>query len=185
VIDQQGGQLGVMSPREGVRLAAEKGADLVEIVPGAKPPVCKIISLGKFKYEQAKKDKFQRKHQHVSVLKELRFHPNTDTHDFDFKARHARKFLLDGNKVKATVVFKGREITRIGLGEELLAKLAELLTDVSRIDQPSKMEGRSMVMLLVPDRKKKTDTKNAEKKSAEEKPPKPKKVEPHAQDENA
>ena len=80
-------------------------------MPNATPPVCKIINFGKFKYEQAKKDKIQKKHQHVSLLKELRFHPNTDTHDFDFKTRHARRFLDEGHKVKATVVFKGREIT--------------------------------------------------------------------------
>jgi translation initiation factor IF-3 len=158
-----------MSSREATILARERDADLVEIVPSAKPPVCKIISYGKFKYEQAKKDKFQKKHQHVSVLKELRFHPNTDTHDFDFKARHARKFLTDGHKVKATVMFKGREITRVEHGTDLLARLAERLSDVSRIDQPAKLEGRSMVMLLVPDRKKKTDQKSADRKSAEQK----------------
>ena len=166
MIDHHGVQLGVMSPREATVIARERGADLVEIVPTAKPPVCKIISFGKFKYEQAKKAKFQKKHQHVSLLKELRFHPNTDTHDFDFKARHARRFLLDGHKVKATVMFKGREITRVEHGEELLTRLAELLTDVSRIDQPPKLEGRSLAILLVPERKKKS---TADKESADSK----------------
>ena len=155
----------MMTPQEGVKLALERGADLVEIVPKAKPPVCKIISYGKFKYEQAKKDKFQRKHQHVSVLKELRFHPNTDTHDFDFKARHAEQFLIEGHKVKATVMFRGRQITRIEQGQILLDRLAERTADVARIDQPPKMEGRSMTMLLIPERKRKKDKKSPETKT--------------------
>ena len=153
-------------------LARERDADLVEIVPNGKPPVCKIISYGKFKYEQAKKDKFQKKHQHVSLLKELRFHPNTDTHDFEFKTRHARRFLTEGHKVKATVMFKGREITRIELGEGLLARLADRLADIARIDQPAKMEGRSMAILLVPDRKKKTEHKGSDRTVNESKPEK-------------
>jgi len=162
VIDQHGGQLGVMTPQAAIALAKERDADLVEIVPTAVPPVCKIINFGKFKYELAKKDKIQKKHQHVSLLKELRFHPNTDVHDFEFKARHARKFLGDGHKVKATVVFKGREITYKEKGEVLLSKLVELLTDVSKVDQSAHMEGRSMIMILAPDRKKKTETKAEE-----------------------
>ena len=139
----------------------------MEIVPTATPPVCKIIDFGKFKYELAKKDKIQKKHQHVSLLKELRFHPNTDVHDFDFKTRHARQFLLDGHKVKATVVFKGREITYKAKGEELLARLVERLTDVSKVDQASHMEGRSMILILAPDRKKKVESKPEEKQQKE------------------
>ena len=140
-------------------MARERDADLVEIVPNATPPVCKIINFGKFKYEVAKKDKLQKKHQHVSLLKELRFHPNTDVHDFDFKARHARKFLTEGHKVKATVVFKGREITYKEKGEELLIRLTDRLSDVSKVDQPSHLEGRSLIMILAPERKKKTEQK--------------------------
>jgi len=143
-------------------MARERDADLVEIVPTATPPVCKIINFGKFKYELAKKDKIQKKHQHVSLLKELRFHPNTDVHDFDFKARHARQFLTDGHKVKATVVFKGREITYKEKGELLLGRLIERLDDVSKVDQASHMEGRSMIIILAPDRKKKADAKPEE-----------------------
>jgi translation initiation factor IF-3 len=175
VIDHHGGQLGVMTPQEGIKLARERESDLVEIVPKAKPPVCKIISYGKFKYEQAKKDKFQRKHQHVSVLKELRFHPNTDTHDFDFKARHAEQFLLEGHKVKATVMFRGRQITRVEQGQVLLDRLAERTADVARIDQPPRMEGRSMVMLLVPERKKKKEKKETDTKPGSGETPQPKK----------
>jgi len=170
VIDQHGVQLGVMSPSQAVAMARERQADLVEIVPNAAPPVCKIINFGKFKYELAKKDKIQKKHQHVSLLKELRFHPNTDTHDFDFKTRHARQFLMEGHKVKATVVFKGREITYKGKGEVLLARLLEKLTDVCKVDQASHMEGRSMIMILAPDRKKKVEGKGGAEATVEEKP---------------
>jgi translation initiation factor IF-3 len=149
-----------MTPQAAIALAKERDADLVEIVPTATPPVCKIINFGKFKYELAKKDKIQKKHQHVSLLKELRFHPNTDVHDFDFKTRHARRFLSDGHKVKATVVFKGREITYKEKGEVLLARLLERLADVSKVDQAPHMEGRSMIMILAPERKKKAEVKS-------------------------
>lgn len=169
MIDDRGGQLGVMTPRDAIALARQREADLVEIVPGATPPVCKIINFGKFKYELAKKDKLQKKHQHVSLLKELRFHPNTDTHDFDFKVRHARQFLTDGHKVKASVVFKGREITYTAKGDVLLARLAEQLTDIAKIDQAAKMEGRSMIMIFAPDRKKKQQSEVQPKGQADAK----------------
>lgn len=159
VIDQHGAQLGVMTPAVAIGMARERDADLVEIVPTANPPVCKIINFGKFKYELAKKDKIQKKHQHVSLLKELRFHSNTDVHDFEFKAKHARQFLMDGHKVKATVVFKGREITYKEKGEGVLSRLVERLTDVSKVDQPAHMEGRSMIVILAPERKKKIEPK--------------------------
>jgi translation initiation factor IF-3 len=161
VIDDQG-QLGVLTPQEAIKLAQQRGLDLIEIVPNAEPPVCKIMDFGKFKYEQTKKDKIQRKHQHVTQLKELRFHPNTDDHDFEFKTRHAKRFLAEGHKVKATVVFKGREITYKEHGEEILRRLAEQLTDVAKVDQTAKLEGRSMAMIFAPDR--------GPKKKAEEKP---------------
>lgn len=167
MIDQHGGQLGVMTPQAAIALAREREADLVEIVPNAVPPVCKIINFGKFKYELAKKDKIQKKHQHVSLLKELRFHPNTDTHDFDFKARHARQFLSEGHKVKATVVFKGREITYKHKGEGILARLVEQVSEVCKVDQAPHMEGRSMIMILSPDKKKpKTDQPAAPEQKA-------------------
>ncbi len=159
VIDQHGGQLGIMSPAQAITMAKERDADLVEIVPTATPPVCKIINFGKFKYELAKKDKLQKKHQHVSLLKELRFHPNTDVHDFEFKVRHARRFLEDGHKVKATVVFKGREITYKEHGEELLSRFLEKVSDVSKVDQTPHMEGRMMILILAPDKKKKSEPK--------------------------
>jgi translation initiation factor IF-3 len=141
-----------MSSTEALRLARERGLDLIEIVPNSTPPVCKIMDFGKFKYEQTKKDKMQRKNQHVTQLKELRFHPNTDVHDFEFKTRHALKFLEEGHKVKATVVFKGREITYQDHGKEVLHRLAERLADAGKIDQEPKLEGRMMVMIFAPDR---------------------------------
>lgn len=174
VIDDAG-QLGVMSPAEGIKLARQRGLDLIEIVPNATPPVCKIMDFGKFKYEQTKKDKLQRKHQHVTQLKELRFHPNTDDHDFEFKTRHARRFLEEGHKLKATVVFKGREITYKEHGEELLRRLAEKLADLAKVDQVAKLEGRSMAMIFAPDKggKKKAEStpKPDETKPKSEKTP--------------
>jgi len=159
-----------MTPSAAIAMARDREADLVEIVPNATPPVCKIINFGKFKYELAKKDKLQKKHQHVSLLKELRFHPNTDVHDFEFKTRHARNFLMDGHKVKATVVFKGREITYKEKGELLLARLVERISDICKVDQPAHMEGRSMIMILVPDRSKKKAEGKEGKESKEVKP---------------
>lgn len=126
----------------------------MEIAPQAKPPVCKIIDYGKFRYEQQKKEKIQKKNQQVSVLKEIRFHPNTDVHDFDFKTRHAINFLEDGNKVKATVVFKGREMAYIEQGEDLLNRFLERVQDVAKVEVEPKMEGRNMSLIVVPVSKK-------------------------------
>jgi translation initiation factor IF-3 len=126
----------------------------VEIAPQAKPPVCKIIDFGKFRYEQQKKEKIQKKNQQVSILKEIRFHPNTDVHDFDFKARHAVNFLEEGNKVKATVVFKGREMAYAELGENLLKRFLERVQDVAKVEVEPKMEGRNMSLIVVPALKK-------------------------------
>jgi len=166
VIDDNGAQLGVMTPREAITIAQQKGRDLIEVVPNALPPVCKIMDFGKYKYELQKKEKLQKKHQHVSLVKELRFHPNTDVHDFEFKAKHALQFIADGHKVKATVIFKGREITYKEHGESLLNRLTERLVAVAKIDQPLHMEGRNMIVLYVPDR---TAKAKAEKLVAETK----------------
>jgi translation initiation factor IF-3 len=159
-----------MSPREALEIARKRGLDLIEIVPNAMPPVCKIMDFGKYKYEQTKKDKLQRKHQHITQLKELRFHPNTDDHDFDFKVRHARKFLEEGHKVKATVVFKGREITYSQHGSEVLLRLAEQLADLAKVDQEPKLEGRTMAMIFAPEKgiKKKSSSKPKAVQSTEE-----------------
>ncbi len=143
-----------MSPREGFRIAEERGLDLVEIVPNAKPPVCKIIDFGKYKYELQKKEKYQKKNQQITTLKEIRFHPNTDDHDFEFKARHCRQFILDGDKVKATVIFKGRELAYVEQGEEILNRLIEKLDDIAKVESPPKLEGRAMAVIFAGDKSK-------------------------------
>lgn len=155
VIDLDGKQLGVFLIEDALRLASEKDRDLVEIAPQAKPPVCKIIDYGKFRYEEQKRDKLQKKNQVVSILKEIRFHPNTDVHDFDFKTKHAINFLEDGNKVKATVQFKGREMAYKELGEDLLNRFIERTEEYSKVEVPIKMEGRNMSVIIVPIAKKK------------------------------
>ena len=154
VIDTEGKQLGVFLIKDARRLASERGKDLVEIAPQAKPPVCKIIDFGKFRYEIQKKEKIQKKNQQVSVLKEIRFHPNTDVHDFDFKTRHAINFLEEGNKVKATVVFKGREMAYAEQGENLLKRFLDRVQDVAKVEVEPKMEGRNMSLIVVPNLKK-------------------------------
>ena len=154
MIDTDGKQLGVFLIKDARRLANERGRDLVEIAPQAKPPVCKIIDFGKFRYEQQKKEKLQKKNQQVSVLKEIRFHPNTDVHDFDFKTRHAINFLDEGNKVKATVVFKGREMAYVEQGENLLKRFLERVEDIAKVEVEPKMEGRNMSLIVVPISKK-------------------------------
>ncbi len=150
VIDVDGSQVGIYTVKDALKLAGERGLDLVEIAPQAKPPVCKVIDFGKFKYEQQKREKVQRKNQQVSLLKEIRLHPNTDVHDFEFKAKHAINFLEEGNKVKVVVMFKGREMAYTEQGEELLNRFIERTEDVSKIEAPIKMEGRNMSVILVP-----------------------------------
>ncbi len=156
VIDADGKQLGIISTAEALKIADERGLDLVEIAPQAKPPVCKIIDYGKFLYEQQKRDKMQRKKQHVSVLKEIRLHPNTDIHDLEFKARHARNFLEHGNKVKVAVIFKGRELAYTDHGKDLLNRFIEKLDDVGKIEHNMKFEGRIMHVILAPQKMKKS-----------------------------
>jgi translation initiation factor IF-3 len=159
VIDDEGAQLGVLTVKEALTAATARGLDLIEIVPTADPPVCKIMDFGKYRYELAKKEKLQKKHQHVTLVKEIRFHPNTDTHDFEFKVRHARGFIEEGHKVKATVVFKGREITYQDQGREILDRFSERLEDIAKVDAPAKMEGRQMIAYYVADKsKKKTES---------------------------
>jgi len=151
--------LGVFLVKDAQRIARERGKDLVEIVPNATPPVCKVIDIGKYKYEIQKREKTQKKNQHVSLLKEIRFHPNTDTHDFDFKVKHAANFLEEGHKVKAVVMFKGREMAYTELGEILLNKFIERIDDIAKIESPIKMEGRFMNVIVVPQKIKPKKTK--------------------------
>lgn len=155
VVDENGEQLGIMHPREAMQIAMERELDLVEIAPQATPPVCKIVDYGKLRYEQQKREKVQRKHQQHQQLKEVRLHPRTDTHDIDFKTRHAREFLNEGHKVKFTVVFRGREMTHQSIGRELLDGIVQALADDAKVDQPIRMEGRNMWVMLTPEKKKK------------------------------
>ncbi len=143
----------IMSTRDALELAERRGLDLVEIAPNAAPPVVKIMDYGKFRYEQTKREKEARKKQHVILMKEVRFHPHTDTHDFDFKVKHAVKFLEEGNKVKAAVVFKGREIVYQQNGRIILERFLEELQDLAKVEQAPKMEGRSMTIILAPEAK--------------------------------
>lgn len=131
-------------------MAREHQLDLVEIAPEAKPPVCKIVDYGKYRYEQQKKEKESRKKALTVSLKEIRFRPHTDTHDFEFKTKHARGFLNDGDKVKAWVQFRGRDIIYQDQGMELLKRFIEELQDVAKVDQPPRMEGRRMTTILAP-----------------------------------
>lgn len=154
VVDSTGDQLGIFLVKDAIRIARERSLDLVEIAPKAEPPVCKIIDFGKYKYEVQKREKTQRKNQHVSVLKEIRFHPNTDVHDFDFKTKHAINFLEEGNKVKAVVVFKGRELAYTEQGEELLNRFVERISDIAKVEVAPKIEGKNMSVIVVPSRSK-------------------------------
>lgn len=137
-----------------MKRAQEHQLDLVEIAPSAKPPVCKIIDYGKYRYQQQKQEKEARKKSQNVQLKEIRFRPHTDTHDFEFKTRHARGFLEENNKVKAWVQFRGRDIIYKDQGMDLLRRFIEELQDVAKIDQPPRMEGRRMTTILAPDTKK-------------------------------
>ena len=149
-----GGKHGIYSIEEALSLADSYNLDLVEISPNADPPVCKIIDYGKYKYEQQKKEKEQRKKTHNVSLKEIRFRPRTDTHDFEFKTKHARQFLTDGNMVKAWVQFRGRDILYKQHGNDLLVRFIKELEEVARVDQPPRMEGRRMTVILSPVKKK-------------------------------
>lgn len=155
VIDEEGKMLGIMHPKEAAKIAEDRELDLVEIAPQAKPPVCKIIDYGKFVYEQQKKEKLAKKNQQQQQMKEIRFKWRTDTHDFNFKTRHAKSFLEDGNKVKGSVMFRGREITHKEIGRELLEKFVEELKEVGKVDSPLKMEGRNLSVILAPEKSKK------------------------------
>ena len=133
-----------------LEIATSYDLDLVEVAPNAKPPVCKVLDFGKYMYEKKKKEKEAKKKQHTVQVKELRFRPNTDDHDLEFKTRHARGFLEDGDKVKATVQFRGRDMLYTERGKDLLMDLAEELSDISEIETKPNMEGRRMHMMLAP-----------------------------------
>ena len=150
LIANDGEQLGVMSAREAQKLADEAGLDLVKISPKAKPPVCKIIDYGKYKYEQTRKEKLAKKKQKVIDVKEVRMSPNIDTNDLNTKINHAKKFLAKGARVKVTLRFRGRELAHVNASKYILDDFAKALEDVATIDKKPKFEGRSMKMFLAP-----------------------------------
>ena len=137
-----------MSPSEGIEIAYEKDLDLVLVSPNTNPPVCKILNYGKYKFEQSKKEKEARKKQTNFELKEIRVTPNTEEHDFNFKSKNARKFLTDGDKVKITVRFRGRELNHVKLGEEVLSKFITDLEDISTVEKRPFLEGKNMFIIL-------------------------------------
>ncbi|ADN01732.1 translation initiation factor IF-3 [Spirochaeta thermophila] len=154
LIDENGEQLGVVPTQEALRRAREKGLDLVEVAPQAKPPVCKILDYGKYKFEQEKKLKETKKKQKQNKLKEVRMQPKIDSHDLEFKTRHIREFLEEGNKVKVTIRFRGRELAHTEIGRGVLEKILELLEDGYTVEKTPSMEGRFMSMVLAPKSKK-------------------------------
>jgi translation initiation factor IF-3 len=154
LIDDEGRQIGIIPTREALDMARERGLDLVEVAPNASPPVCRLMDYGKFRYEQSRKERDSRRNQHVIKLKEVRIEPKIGDHDLETKGRNAAKFLDGGDKVKLTVLFRGRSITHPELGKDLLDRLAEQLRDHGTIEQGARMEGRTMTMTLAPVRQK-------------------------------
>ncbi|MCR4399749.1 MAG: translation initiation factor IF-3 [Syntrophomonadaceae bacterium] len=150
LIDENGEQVGIVPTREALQMSIEKNLDLVEIAPGAKPPVCRLMDYGKFRYEQSKRDKEARKKQRVITVKEVKMRPNIEQHDFLVKAKNAERFLLDGDKVKVTIMFRGREISHPQLGHKLCVRLAEQLASIATVEREPKLEGRNMTMVLNP-----------------------------------
>lgn len=161
VIGPDGEQVGILGIREALTFAQERGLDLVEVSPTAKPPVCRVMDFGKFKYEQNKKQQKARKKQHITHLKEVKLRPKIEEHDYRFKVEHGRKFLELHDKVKFTVVFRGREMAHPEAGTRLLQKVVKDLEGVGQVEIPARMEGRSMVLLMVP---KPVTTRPVEKK---------------------
>jgi len=150
LIDADGNQKGIVPILQALQMAREAGVDLVEVAPQAQPPVCKLLDYGKYKFELEKKNRESRKHQKQIRIKEIRMQPKIDDHDLEFKTRHIREFLDEGNKVKVTVRFRGREMAHTELGKEVLDRILELLEDSFLVEKPAQMEGRTMSLLLNP-----------------------------------
>jgi translation initiation factor IF-3 len=150
LIGPEGEQLGILPVEEALQRARDAGLDLVEVSPNSRPPVCRVLDYGKFKYEMAKKDKQAKKKQHTVQLKEMRFRPKIDEHDFQFKTKHVRSFLEAGSKVRTFVMFRGREMAYTEHGAKVLERVKEDLSDIAVVEVPPKMEGRHMSMILSP-----------------------------------
>ncbi|HEU4322668.1 MAG TPA: translation initiation factor IF-3 [Roseiflexaceae bacterium] len=153
VIDENGAQVGIITVRDALQMAEERGLDLVEVAPNAVPPVCRIMDYGKYRYEQTKKEREARKNQKQVELKQIRLEPKTDDHDIEVKTNQARRFLIDGDKVKFNVRFRGREIFHPDIGREMLERIAEALRDISVIEQRPLMEGRVLSLTVAPNAK--------------------------------
>ena len=150
MVDSDGTQLGIMPLKQAMELAEQRNLDLVKIAPQAKPPVCKIIDYGKFRFEQAKREKEQRKNQRVVEIKEVRLSLNIDTHDFETTKNHAVRFISEDTKVKASIRFRGREMGHPELGQEIMDKFADAMSEVANVEKAPKLEGRTMLMFLTP-----------------------------------
>jgi translation initiation factor IF-3 len=153
VIAPDGSQLGILPTEQALQQAYTMNLDLVEVAPEARPPVCRIMDYGKFRYEQSKKAREAKKKQTVIELKEIKLRPKTEDHDFQFKARHAERFLQEGNKAKITMMFRGREMARMDRGKVVLDRFVETLKEVGVVEQPAKVEGRNMTLILAPKQK--------------------------------
>jgi translation initiation factor IF-3 len=167
VINEDGQQLGIMATEAARDIAVRVGLDLVEVAPSAQPPVCKIMDYGRYKYELKKKASSARKAQHRSQVKEIKLRPRIAEHDLDFKMKRARQFLIDGDKVRCTVWFRGREIVHSEQGFKVLAQVAERLADVAKVEQQAKFENRQLALILTPDRGAIEKMKQQEQKAAE------------------
>ena len=148
VVSSTNEQLGIMLLRDALRMAGEQQLDLVEVAPTAKPPVCRIMDFGKFKYEQQKRDKEAKKKQKVFTLKEVKLRPNIEDHDYEVKKKNAQRFLEDGDKVKVTIMFRGRELSHPELGRQILVRMAADLKDIANVERDAKLEGKNMIMIL-------------------------------------
>ena len=150
VINSKGENLGILNTNEAISMAKEEGLDLIEIAPKAKPPVCKIIDMGKFKYDAQKKANKAKKKQKIVLLKEIKLRPVTEVHDYDFKVKNAKKFISKGDKVKFTIRFKGRELQHSHLGNELMNKIKEDMKDIGKVELHPKFDGKQMIMVIQP-----------------------------------
>lgn len=150
VVDAEGKQVGILPLKEAMKMAEEQGLDLVEVAPNSQPPVCRIMNYGKYKYQQSKRIQEARKHQTIIQVKEVKVRPRTEEHDFQFKLRHVKRFLSEGNKVKISMLFRGREIAHPEFGRELLNRFLEEVKDLIVLEQAPRLEGRNMVMIFAP-----------------------------------
>jgi translation initiation factor IF-3 len=165
VTSAEGEQLGIMATRDALRMAEEQHLDLVEIAPKAKPPVCRIMDFGKYRYEQQKREKEAKKKQKVINIKEVKLRPNIEQHDFDVKLKNALRFVEEGNKVKVTIMFRGRELSHPELGKTVLGRVAEALGDRVSIERNAKLEGKNMTMIVAPKVQKASKPKQPEQES--------------------